>query len=379
MGAILHDLVFDYTLRTVALGSAVLGLASGALGALAMLRRQSLLGDVISHAALPGVALAFLLTGSKAPLALVAGAGVAGWVATLAVGGIVRASRVKSDAALGLALSVFFGAGLVLLTFIQRRPDAAQAGLDKFLFGQAATLLAADVATMAALAAVALAALAVLWKEFKLLAFDPDFAAILGYPTRRLDVLLTTLLVVAIATGLQTVGVVLMSAMIVAPAAAARQWTDRLGRMVPLAGLLGALAGVAGAVLSSTTARLSTGPVIVLCATAIVLVSLGFAPRRGLAWQALRQERARRRLRSETVLIDLYRLAAQHERPADVAHARAVLRAMGTGAGSRRALADLEARGLVRRAGRDDWSLTPAGVAAARAHLAGRDDAEVAS
>ena len=131
---LLNSVVYDYTVRTVSLGAAILGLVSGVLGSFAVLRRQSLLGDAISHAALPGIALAFLLTRSKAPLVLVLGAIASGWIGTLAVIEIVRNSRIKHDSALGLVLSVFFGLGLVLLTIIQRMPDATQAGLDKFLF-----------------------------------------------------------------------------------------------------------------------------------------------------------------------------------------------------------------------------------------------------
>ena len=152
---VLSDLLFDYTLRTVALGSAALGVVSGAVGAFAVLRRQALLGDAMSHAALPGVALAFLITGSRTPLVLMVGAALAGWVAALAVIGIIRASRVKADAAMALILSVFFGAGLVVLTFIQRQSAAGKAGLDRYLFGQAAALLEVDVITMAAVGAVA--------------------------------------------------------------------------------------------------------------------------------------------------------------------------------------------------------------------------------
>lgn len=284
------DLLFDYTLRTVALGSAVLGLVSGALGAYAVLRRQSLVGDAISHAALPGVALAFIITQSKAPLVLMIGAGLAGWLATLVVLRITSSTRVKTDSALGIVLSVFFGFGLVLLSFIQRHvPNAAQAGLEKFLFGQAATLLMSDVVTMAAVGGIALAVMALFWKEFKLASFDPAFGASLGFPIRLLDVLLTTLLVVAIVIGLQTVGVVLMSAMVVAPAAAARQWTDRLGTMIGLSALFGALAGVSGAAISSLVPRLPTGPTIVLCISAVVVVSLLFAPNRGLVWARFRR------------------------------------------------------------------------------------------
>ncbi|MFO0808156.1 MAG: iron chelate uptake ABC transporter family permease subunit [Gemmataceae bacterium] len=272
-------MLFDnYTLRTVALGTAALGALSGALGTFAVLRRQSLLGDAVSHAALPGVALAFALTHSKAPLVLAAGAAVAGWLGTLAVLAIVRRSRVPYDSALGIVLSVFFGFGIVLLTWLQKRPDAAQAGLERYLFGQAATLLDSDVRALAGLGAVALAVLLALWKEFKLLAFDPDYAATLGQPVRLLDTLLTGLLVLAVVLGLQCVGVVLMSALVVAPAAAARQWSDRLSVVVLLAAAFGGLSGLggtlAGDALSAPGKPLPTGPAVVLVATCIVLASL---------------------------------------------------------------------------------------------------------
>lgn len=305
IGQILHDLLFDYTLRTVALGAATLGLVSGVLGAFAMLRKQSLLGDAISHAALPGVALAFLFSGSKEPLVLVLGAVAAGWVGTLFVMLVTRNTRIKPDAALGVVLSVFFGFGLLLLTFIQKLPTASKAGLDKFLFGQAATLLQRDVVTMATLGGVAVVCVVLLWKEFKLLSFDPDFAGSLGYDTRLLDVLLTTLTVLAIVVGLQTVGVVLMSAMLVAPAAAARQWTQRLDRMVLLAGVFGALAGLLGAVTSSQVAKLPTGPTIVLYMSGIVLLSLLFAPERGIVAKARQRRRQRVQFAAEALIVHL--------------------------------------------------------------------------
>lgn len=288
---ILHDLFFDYTVRTVALGAGVLGMVSGALGSFAVLRRQSLLGDVVSHAALPGIVIAFMLTGSKAPLVLVLGAAIAGWIGTLLVMTIVARTRLPEDSALGVVLSVFFGFGLMLLTFVQQTPDAAQAGLDRFLFGQAATLLASDVVVLVALGSIALIAVFVFWKEFKLLSFDREFGTSLGYHMRVVDILLTSFLVLAIVIGLQTVGVVLMSAMVVAPAAAARQWTDSLRTMVIGAALLGALAGIVGAVASAVTPDLPTGPSVVLTASALVAVSLAFAPRRGLVWNWIRQRR----------------------------------------------------------------------------------------
>jgi len=299
---------------------ATLGLVSGVLGAFAVLRKQSLLGDAVSHAALPGVALAFLLTGSKAPAVLVLGGGLAGWLGTLTVMAVVQNSRIKEDAALGIVLSVFFGFGMLLLTFIQKLPDASQAGLDKFLFGQAAALVQRDVNTMAALGAVAVGTVLLLWKEFKLLSFDPDFAASLGYPVHRLDVLLTSLIVVAIVVGLQTVGVVLMSAMIVAPAAAARQWTERLSRMVVLSGAFGALAGLAGAITSSLVVRLPTGPTVVLYMSGLVLLSLLFAPERGILAQARRQSRQRWQFAAEALAVHLL----HHENQPDEAEESAL-------------------------------------------------------
>jgi manganese/zinc/iron transport system permease protein len=288
--------LFDYTFRVVALGAAILGIVSGALGCFAVLRKQSLIGDAISHAALPGIVLAFIIFRSKAPLFLMMGAILAGWAGTIVVMAIVQNTRIKQDSALGFVLSVFFGFGLVLLTFVQRLPDARQAGLDRFLFGQAATMLEADVITMAALGGVALLLMGLFWKEFKLLSFDVEFGASLGLPMRALDVLLTSLLVVAIVIGLQSVGVVLMSAMVVAPAAAARQWTDRLGWMVLLSATFGALSGISGVLVSSLLPRLSTGPTIVLSISLIVVVSLLLAPQRGLFWGWVRHRQNRETL-----------------------------------------------------------------------------------
>jgi manganese/zinc/iron transport system permease protein len=289
MPGILHDLLFDYTLRNVALGSAVLGIVGGVLGTFAVLRRQGLVGDALAHAALPGICLAFMLSGSRAPAVLMLGAAISGWLGTLLILRIVRDTRLSEDTALGIVLTVFFGLGIVLLTQIQQSNNANQAGLDRYLFGQAATLVEEDVRTMAVVGAAALLVVALLFKELKLLSFDIEFAATLGFPTQRLNVLLTSSIVVAVVIGLQTVGVVLMAAMLVAPAVAARQWTNRLGMMVLLSGAFGAVAGVSGALISVTARRIPTGPMIVLCATAIVVVSLVIAPERGIVWDTLRR------------------------------------------------------------------------------------------
>ena len=205
-----------------------------------------------------------------------------------------------------------------------------------------------------------------LWKEFKLLSFDRDFGSSLGYPMTALDMALTTLLVIGVVIGLQAVGVVLMSALIVAPAAAARQWTDRLSVMLVVASTFGAIAGVAGALLSSLGTGLSTGPVVVLVISAIVLLSLLFGAARGLVWSWARRQRSRRTLRTQAVLADLYTLADKHGDPY-YAHNYELLRAMNRYQGGvRHSLRTLAESGLVREAARGEWALTAAGLSQAQ-------------
>lgn len=269
-------MLIESALQTVMLGTAILGFVAGCLGTFAVLRKQSLLGDAVSHAALPGVVLGFLLFG-KWPLVLLLGAAASGFLAMLFVSGITRSSRVPFDSALAGALAVFFGAGLL---FKSLSPGSGSAGIDRYLFGQAATLLPRDVWLIAGVGALALGLLLLFWKEFAVLTFDREFAAGLGMPVRWLDGLLTGLIVLAIVIGLESVGVVLMSALIVAPAAAARQWTDKLKVMTLLAGIFGAASGTMGSylshVLSGPGRSIPTGPTIVLCATGLVIVSFAF-------------------------------------------------------------------------------------------------------
>ena len=288
---ILTLLVTDYTLRYVSLGSAILGVASGALGCFVVLRRQSLVGAALSHAALPGIAIAFLIVGVKDQLSLLLGAGIAAWIGMLVIVGIVRTTRIKQDAALGIVLSTFFGFGVVLLTFIRGSPLAGQAGLDRYLFGQAAALIEQDVIILGAIGVACIAILALLFKEFKLLTFDQDFAASMGFKVKHLDILLTSLIVLAVVIGLQTVGVILMVAMLIAPAAAARQWTDNLKRMIVLSAVFGATSGLVGALVSSMAPRIPTGPVIILVVAVILVISFLFSAKRGYLWSLIRKRR----------------------------------------------------------------------------------------
>ena len=302
----------DYTIQIVSMGSALLGIVSGVIGSFAVLRKQSLLGDVVSHAALPGIALAFIFVQVKDTNVLLIGALIAGLLATGAVRVIDKYSRIKFDSALALVLSVFFGAGLVLLTYIQKIPNANQAGLDKFIFGQASTLLKKDVYTVLIVGAIIIFMVLLFWKELKIVSFDPDFSDSLGISSKRVSFLISGLIVASIIIGLQTVGVILMSAMLVAPGVAARQWTDKLSVMVFLAAIFGAVSGVVGTIISSSIKSMPTGPSIVIVVSVIVLISIGFAPNRGLFWRQIRERDSAKQINEDKVLKSLYELAINH-------------------------------------------------------------------
>lgn len=357
----LTDFFTNYTLRTITLGTAILGAICGMLGSFAVLRKQSLLGDAISHAALPGIALAFIITGVKDDNLLLIGALISGLVGTFWIKSIVKRTRLKNDTALGLVLSLFFGFGMLLLTFIQKMPNANQAGLDKYLFGQAATLVESDVWVMAIVTGISLIVLLLFWKELKLLLFDPEYTKTLGFNTRFLDILITSFIVIAIVLGLQTVGVVLMSAMLLAPAAAARQWTDNLGKMIILASIFGAFSGVFGTAISASQNNLSTGPVIVLVAAAFVLVSFIFSPGRGLLFREIRFRRNRKELHSKKTLSFMYHIAKNHE---DISHPHAIRILNNFHGFTRKTLTQLEHQDFIRIEG-NEWAMTEKGFAEA--------------
>jgi len=293
------NLFKDYTFQTVALGSGILGLISGVLGSFAVLRKQSLLGDGVSHAALPGVVMAFLLTGAKDTEILLLGALISGLLATWFIISIVKHTRIKFDSALALVMSVFFGLGLVLLTYVQKIPNSNQAGLKRFIFGQASTLLQRDVYFMTICGIVLLLLVILFWKEFKLFIFDAEYAKSLGFPTHRLNLLLSFMIVMGIIIGLQTVGVILMSAMLIAPAVAARQWTNKLWVMVVLSAVFGAISGIAGTAASSLSDKLPTGPAIVVFVSCIVIVSVLFAPGRGMLQKLIHRRNMKLRLKNK--------------------------------------------------------------------------------
>ena len=355
------ELFSDYTARTILLGAASLGIVSGVVGSYAVLRKQSLVGDVMSHAALPGIVLAFIIMGVKEQLPIFIGAALSAVLAVFLINLVTSNSRIKTDSAMGMALSVFFGLGLVLLTYAQKMPDANQAGLDKFLFGQAEALVEKDVLIIGVTGLFALLVVGLFWKEFKLLCFDPDFGGTMGFSMKSLDLLVTAVIVSAIVIGLQTVGVVLMSSMLIAPAVAARQWTGGMGSMVILAALIAAVSGVTGVALSAGLENVPTGPAVIVCVSVIAFFSVLFSPN-GFFTLRFKDARSRREIKKDYVLKALHDLALEHDDPG-YAHSERLL-ALGSekGFNVRKSLSQLQAAGYVERAGEENWRLTPSGI-----------------
>lgn len=293
----------SYTTQMVLLGTALLGLASGIAGTFAVLRKESLIGDGLSHAALPGVVIAFLLTGIKDIEVLITGAALSSITAAWLITITVENSKIKFDGALATILSAFFGLGMVLLTYLQSLNNAGQAGLSKFIFGQAATILARDVYITSAAALIIIVLTALFWKELKLISFDVEYAKTLQIPVTFTLILYRSLLIMTIIIGIQSVGAILISSLLIAPAVGARQWTNKLGTMCILAGFFGMVSAIGGTIWSTTVQKLPTGPAIIVILSVIVLLSLIFAPNRGILWQYRKNKQSKRALLSETARI----------------------------------------------------------------------------
>lgn len=282
-------------------GTALLGLAAGVVGVFALLRKRSLLADAVSHATLPGIAIAFLTAGllgmePRSLPVLLLGAAISGLAGTGAIHLIVHHSRLREDAAIGIVLSVFFGLGIVLLSYIQSEAATGSAGLNAFIYGQAATMRTADVLLMGAIAVVSIALPAVLHKELALACFNADFARVDGWPVARLDLVIVALIVLVTVAGLQAVGLLMVVALLIIPPAAARFWTERLWVLLVLSGFVGAASGYAGAAISAAFPNRPAGAVIVLTAGFFFAVSMFAAPRRGIAAALIRRARLRLRI-----------------------------------------------------------------------------------
>ena len=297
----------DFNTRVVVVSVAMLGMAAGIVGTFTLLRKRALVSDTVSHATLPGIAVAWLVmvalggTGKWFP-GLLLGAAAGGLAAIAAVLVVRSVARLHEDAALGIVLSVSFGIGIALLGLIQQMRRGSAAGLDSFIYGKTASMLAADAMLIGVTSLILLVIAALLFKELNLLCFDAPYAASQGLPVGLLDVVMLGLVVAVTVIGLQAVGLILIVALLITPAAAARFWTHDLRLMTVLAALIGATGGFIGAGLSALVPRLPAGAVIVVTTAAGFVISVLFGTRRGLLRLLLERRRSDRRIRREHLL-----------------------------------------------------------------------------
>ena len=303
----------DYNTRLVVICTILLGCACGLMGGFLLLRKRSLMGDTLSHATLPGVGLSFMLLvalggdGKLLPI-LLAGAGITGIIGCVAVLFIRKQTRIKDDAAMGIVLSVFFGAGVSILGVIQKMPEGSAAGLESFIYGKTASMVMSDFQILVLVTFCVITCSLLLFKELRLLCFDENFAAALGWPVKYLDILLLALITAVMVAGLQAVGLILIIAFLITPAAAARFWTNQLDRMLLLSVIIGAASGWLGASLSACFPRLPAGAVIVLVAALFFVVSMLIGTERGVMIRFLRQSQLKKRMGRQHLLRALYEI-----------------------------------------------------------------------
>lgn len=303
----------DPNVRYVTLGSILITASSALVGSFTFLNKKSLIGDAIAHAVLPGICLGFLLSATKNPVYLILGAFLTGWLSLQVIQVITTRSRIKEDTAIGMVLSVFFGFGILLLTVIQKSGNANQSGLDHFLFGKAASLVGSDLLIFSVVALLLILITILFLKEFQLLVFDRNYALALGLPVKRLELLMTSMIVLAVVIGIQAVGVVLMAAVLITPAAVARFWTTSIRTMLVLAASVGAFSGLAGAYISYTAPSMPTGPWIVIVVSTLALLSFLVAPNKGILNRHFKQKKFLRIIQDENVLKALYQLGEENK------------------------------------------------------------------
>ena len=287
-----------YNATLVTIGATFLGIAAGYTGSFLFLRKRALVTDAIAHATLPGVGIAFMVLvalggdGRNLP-ALMLGAAISAGLGLIAVQGLTR-TRLSEDAAIGAVLSTFFGFGIVLLTIIQNMSAGRQAGLESFLLGSTAGMLFVDAVVIVIAGAITLGVVILLARPMIAVAFDDQYAAARGIPVASVDLAAMVLAMAVTVTGLKIVGLILIVALLIIPPVAARFWTDRAPFLALLAGIFGGLSAWVGAAISATAPALPTGPIIVLVAFTIFLMSMLVAPERGMLAIFLRHRRFQR-------------------------------------------------------------------------------------
>ncbi len=298
----------DPIAQKVIMGIAIIGAVSGVVGTFSFLRKKTLIADAISHSVLPGICLGFIFVGTKDPIVLLTGALVIGWISVWLIDYLSSTTKLSADTAIALVSTLFFAIGSVLLSVISKSQNAEQTGLKNFLFGKAATMTTFDIQVFTVVSIAIFVVVILFFKPFQLVCFNHEFAKSIGVKVKRMEFLLSTLTVMTVAIGIQAVGVVLMSALLIAPAASARYWTNRLPIMIFLAALFGTFSSVIGVMLSTMKNNMPTGPWIVFSLFTFTLFTLLFAPHKG--WFSIKRRNLsnHKKITEENLLKTFYQL-----------------------------------------------------------------------
>ena len=361
----------DYTLMVVMTGAGLLGAACGLISSVNVLREQSLLGDVISHSALPGVIIAFILTGSKELSVLILGGLVSAVLGIILIQIISNGLNRKKDEAFAIIVSVSFGLSILLISLVQRK-SLSIAGLESFIFGQAATMVKSDLMLISFLFVFITGCFILLRKEIMLAVFDPILFRCLGFSAFAIETVLIICEILAIVIGIRAVGVVLLVSMLIAPMAAARHWSNNFYLLMVMSSLVGLASGVSAAVLSSLWENMPTGPIMILILSAVVFISLFFSPRRGIIRRWYLRQRGAKLYKQEFILRNLYELSMNHSEPFR-AHSLDVLQSLAEANSfriSQHEMSYLAQLGNISECGQNQWCLTQKGLD----YLKGKND-----
>lgn len=275
-------IITQYSFVVVAIGTMLLAMATGIIGTISILKGQSLIGDAVGHAALPGIILAFMISGKKSSLLLMVGAIIAGVVAFILIQTISEISKIEADTAMAIILSAMFGLGMVLKSYIQgnaKYSKASQSGLASYIFGQAAYILREDVIIIFTVSLISLVLFIIFYKEIKVYVFDAVYAYTIGVNSKLLSLLIMIMTMILIAAGLKAVGAILISSMLITPAITGLQWSNKYEIVLVIAAVMGAVSAFIGTLLSTIVKGFSTGPSIILIMSLLALLSVLFSPK----------------------------------------------------------------------------------------------------
>ena len=305
------DLLFSPTLLTVLTGCLLIAIQTAAIGTFTVLRKQSLTGDAIAHAVLPGLCIAFLMAEEKSNLLFMAGAGIAGWIGLYTIQWLISHTKLKQDAATGIVLSVFFGIGILLMTFIQQSGNGQQSGLDGFLLGKASAMLPEDLIPLSITAIGTIFGIQMLKKEFMIFLFDREFAMMNGIPVKALSLIINAMLIASIITGIVATGAILIGSVLIIPYAIGRFWKDEFDGIYIIAILSAILATIIGIMITIITSNIPTGAMIVLVLSSFFGVSALFAPKKGIIGRVIRQRAFHKETMEDNILKYAYHFLEQ--------------------------------------------------------------------